>query len=204
MGSPDNVERFCSALASEGNVTVVSVAYPLAPEHPYPVAGAGCAEVVEYISRHANEFGGKADNVSLGGDGAGGNLALQVYENLPEDIKIKSLVMYYPLIASEGELNSEDKRAYGRGYGFDSRLWEAFTEAYGGKDVNIQKGLPPTLLISAGRDIVVRQGKELAKKDSAITVVEFEGAIHGFITDNRQPTAFAKAVELTDTFLSGK
>ena len=199
IGSLETADKFCRALASFGNVKVISVEYPLAPEHPYPAAIEQTASATEYIFKNSQQW--EASSISLGGDGAGGNIALATFYRLPENINVASLVLFYPLVKAGGELNRDSKSKYGRGYGFDSRLWEAFSQAYKGEDKQIDKTLPPTLLISAGRDIVIDQEKELAG-NAQVKYVEFTGAIHGFISDGHQTSAFNKAVELCDLFLT--
>lgn len=66
--------------------------------------------------------------------------------------------------------------------------------------------LPPVLIVAAGRDILYDQGKEFALKVKRLGVgtdyVELPGAVHLFITVDGQPTAFSKAVALTERFLS--
>lgn len=204
MGSLDTSEKFCRALASKGNVIIISVSYPLAPEYPYPSALNLCSSAVNYIYEKASEWGSSKNLVSLGGDGAGGNIALTVNEKLPQNIKIKSIVLYYPLLKTSGTLNYQTRKEFGRGYGFDSRLWEAYIEAYNNKTSSGYKKMPEILLISAGRDIVIAEAKEFSKNNNVTSVI-FEGALHGFLTDGHQKTAFEKAVVITDQFLiSGK
>lgn len=203
VGSLVTSDKFCRALASEGNIKVVSVDYPLAPENPYPGALKNCIDAVEYILTKSKEWGFSSDKISLGGDGAGGNLALETFSKLPDTVKIKSLVVYYPLLQTKGLLDPKSKREFGRGYGFDSRLWEAFTTAYNrkGDDLSQLQNLPPTLVISAGRDIIIDEERNFAL-NSKVNYVQFDGALHGFISDNHQKSAFNKAVSLTDRFLS--
>lgn len=201
MGSIDTSDRFCRALVAEGNVTIISVEYPLSPENPYPAALNVCVDAVESIFEKANDRGFSKDLISMGGDGAGGNLALTTLSKLPNDIKIHSLVLFYPLIQATGSLDADKKRTFGRGYGFDSRLWEAYVEAYNAKADELSLELPSTLLICAGRDIVIAEEQAFSVQDN-ITYVEFTDALHGFISDGHQPTAFQKAVEFTDNFLA--
>ena len=203
MGSLETSDNFCKALAAEGKVKIISIDYPLAPENPYPAAIKHCVEGVEYIFNKAGDLGFDTRHVSLGGDGAGGNLALQVLSVLPDEIKINSLVLYYPLLKTTGQLDSKSKRQFGRGFGFDSRLWEAFIEAYKGKDSLSLENLPETLIISAGRDIIFEEKNLITSTNpQQVVSVIMEGALHGFLTDGKQPTAFQKAVELTNLFLS--
>ena len=200
LGSVNTTDKFCRALVSEGNVAVVSVEYPLAPEFPYPSAINFNEGAVEYIFSKAADWGCDKNRISLGGEGAGGNLALETYQKLPANYKIKSLLLYYPVNVST-TLNQSDKKLYGKGYGFDSRLWEAFMCAYQGKESTASKKLPSTLLISAGRDIIISDQKEFSSHNPNVKFIEFDGAIHGFLTDGHQNTAFKKAVSITDQFL---
>ena len=201
LGSLNTTEKFCRALAACGDVNVISIDYPLSPEHPYPTAINTCVDAVTYIHSNILNWNTSEDLISLGGDGSGGNLALTTYESLPENIKIKSIVAYYPLLKTAGELNPELRRKYGRGYGFDSRLWESFIEAYKGKELTISNPLPPTLLIATDRDIITDEIMEFVNQNNGISYVEFTGALHGFISDGQQKTAFEKAVEFTNKFL---
>ena len=202
VGSLETSDKFCRALASEGNIKVISVDYPLAPENPFPSAIKYCLDAVEYINGQCEKWNVESNKISLGGDGAGGNLAIEVYSRLSDNIKINSMVLYYPLLQTSGSLDPQSKREYGRGYGFDSRLWEAFKEAYKGSDTRFPDSLPRVLLISAGRDIIIEEEKTFSSSYDKLTYIQFDGALHGFLSDGHQKTAFKKAVAITDQFLT--
>lgn len=228
FGGLNSCASYCDALASKGDVAVLAVEYSLAPENPFPRGLSDCIAAVEYAFGNAAELGVSPEMINVGGDSAGGNLALAAAmyfaENKPDD-KIKSLVLYYPVVDIANE-NEGSWREYSRGYGLDRRLMDAFVKGYDdngkaqetigniSKDVlkspakasdELIKKLPPMLMISAGRDILVDQGKVFAAKvkDAGNTIerVEFPGAIHLFITVPGQTTAFEKAVAITDGFL---
>lgn len=59
-------------------VTVVSIAYRLAPEHPFPSALHDVYDAISYVGKHADELGICMDDVSVCGNSAGGNLAAAV------------------------------------------------------------------------------------------------------------------------------
>ncbi|MBQ9005030.1 MAG: alpha/beta hydrolase [Atopobiaceae bacterium] len=59
-------------------VTVVSIAYRLAPEHPFPSALHDVYDVIAYAGEHADELGICMNDVSVCGNSAGGNLAAAV------------------------------------------------------------------------------------------------------------------------------
>ena len=220
MGSMNASDKFCRAIVATGIVDIASVDYPLAPETYY-------ADIINKSSqavRFLNFYFKNKRKIEIGGDGAGGNLAISVFYNLQKhapSIKINSLILYYPLLSVNQDRNVDSWRKYSRGYGLDGRVMESYSVAYGAQpdssdyitsisqltDTNIKK-LPPILIIMSGRDIIIDEEKSfikrLNKNGVKVQSVEFNGAIHGFITDNNQPTAFKKAVELTKLFLKDK
>ena len=206
LGSIGISDKFCRALAAEGKICIYSIDYPLAPEHKYPAAINVCLDAVTSISRNLKE----SHNFSLGGDGAGGNLAFETFLAISKDQntipKINSIIAYYPLIHTSGNLSEKSKKLYGRNYGFDSRVWEAFIDSYAGSAGNlIEKqisNLPSTLIISAGKDIIQDQILEFTENNSQIELITFDDSLHGFITDGHQPTAFNLAVSITSQFLN--
>ena len=76
--SIDNYERICARLASATDHIVVSVEYRLAPEHPYPAAVEDAMRAWDYLMYQ----GYGAENVTVAGDSAGGNLALVLCRRL--------------------------------------------------------------------------------------------------------------------------
>ncbi len=232
FGNVDCGQAFCEAVSATGQVEVLAIDYSLAPENPFPQGLYDCVAAVEYVFENAEELGTSVGMVSLGGEGAGGNLALATALSLSENTEIKgsvkSLLLYNPIVDMENG-NSGSWKRYSRGYGFDRRLMDAFIMAYDDKgkapvsfgsfekrvfksplkatDEQLGK-LPPILMISSDRDILFDQGKEFAAKversDVRVDRIEFPGAVHSFISQPGQNTAFDKAVALTVSFLTEK
>lgn len=217
IGGINSCAAFCDSLASTGKVMVLAVDYSLAPEHPYPEGMMDCASAVEYAFSNARSWGSSPELISLGGDSAGGNLALStaLYRSAQKDVpgSIRSLVLFYPVVKAYRDSSASWKK-YSRGYGLDGRLMEIFCEAYVGKgDVHdpmvspaegtdsVLSALPPMLVINAEKDILADQGKEFCSRAGKTKHIELPGTVHLFITVPGQPTAFRKAVELTAAYL---
>ncbi len=85
IGSPRSHRDLCAYLALYANTSVASIAYRLAPEHPYPAAiDDGMAAYKALM-----DSGFSPDKITLAGDSAGGGLALTLAlkikaQNLPQ------------------------------------------------------------------------------------------------------------------------
>ena len=217
FGSINSCGRFCDALAASGKMRVIALDYRLAPEHPYPEGLNDCTAAVNYIIAHAAELHIDASHITIGGDSSGGNLALATALSESCRGKIESLLLFYPVTMAFDD-GSESWKKYGKGFGLDAEIMEAFNRAYtinadnrspaisvglcSDEDLNM---LPRTLLIAAERDILRDQGLNLSRRmGGKIRRIEYKGAVHLFITVPGQDRAFDRAVKDTIRFISNK
>lgn len=227
FGSINSCSRFCAELVKESGIAVLAVEYPLAPENPYPAALNFCTETVGWVYEHAKEYGFDRERISIGGDSAGGNLALAVAlnmikmsENHHDDFfvpSLRSLVLFYPVVKvwNDGSLSW---KMYGKGFGLDGGIMEAFNEAYldGMNPETLLVSpfcasaehlalLPEVLMINADHDILRDQGEEMCDKLLAagvkVTHKVLPGTTHLFITVAGQQAAFSQSVALASSFL---
>lgn len=229
FGSINSCADFCAELSRAAKMAVVAVDYPLAPEHPYPAALNACTEAVMFVHENASEYGFDTGRISLGGDSAGGNLALAAALNIllakqltaGESDKlpsVHSLILFYPVTKAWAD-GSSSWQTYATGHGLDAELMEAFNEAYvGANDVRlplISPGmaadkhlmqLPRTLIVNAEHDILLSQGVELAQRLDALGVEVchdvLPDTVHLFITVKGQSAAFKESVRKAAEFLS--
>lgn len=230
FGSINSCASFCSALAEASGIAILAVDYPLAPEQPYPTALNYCIEALKYATDHAAELGIDPRRISVGGDSAGGNLALATalgiaYMHEQHQMKgsvsslptINALVLFYPVVKAWND-NSESWKMYETGYGLDGKIMETFNDAYVGNHDPLTPlispytaserhlaSLPPTLIINADKDILKDQGEDMYLKMKAagadIHREVFYGTTHLFITVKGQPSAFDRAVSITKDFI---
>jgi acetyl esterase len=75
QGDLDTAEVECGPMSTTVGCVVVSVAYRLAPEHPFPVPLEDCVAAWTWLHASADELGIDATRVAVAGASAGGNLA---------------------------------------------------------------------------------------------------------------------------------
>ena len=78
LGSLTATDPLCRLLAAQSGVRLLSVEYRLAPEHPYPAGLEDAIAGYRGARQRAVELGVDPDLIAVGGDSAGGNLALVV------------------------------------------------------------------------------------------------------------------------------
>ena len=216
FGSTNSCARFCAALALQGDCCVAALDYRLSPAYPFPAPLEDCQEALSYLKQHASEWGCDSARVSVGGDSAGGNLALATAMTAAGVCKVAAI---YPVTKLFRETTPSWTR-YATGYGDDAELLEAFCEAYAkGAERNpaasvalasdsVLRTLPPVLLISAGHDVLFDQTADFARRfeklGRPLAYHVFPTATHLFATVPGQPTAFAEAVRSVADFLNAE
>jgi acetyl esterase/lipase len=197
IGDLDSYDYQCRVLCSRIGVTVVSIDYRLAPEHPFPAAVDDAAAALEWVK--ANEPGPYV----VGGDSAGGNLAAGVARGV--DVQL----LLYPVTDFSTERASMEENAEGMFLTRDDMEW--FHNHYLGGDESLNSdpraspalgdlsGLPTALIYTAQYDPLRDDGDAYAAALSAagVKVVHrrFEGLIHGFFALGPLSQAAAAAVE---------
>lgn len=201
-------------LAADTGVPVVSVEYPLAPQHPYPAALDAC---VAAYRRHVAERGPR---VLLGGLSAGANLAIGVLarmraEGLATDHEPVGLLAATPFADLAGQGDSytanEGRDAYVRWRGQQ----ETFSRAYRGdapaddpfvSPVHLawDRPVPPTLITTGTRDLflsdAVRVAAAMRSGGGEVDLRVWEGMWHAFQNDDSMPEA-RDCLEVTAAFV---
>lgn len=197
IGNLEAYDSLCRMLANESGARVVSVEYRLAPEHPFPAAVEDCLAALKWVEANAASLGIDANALAVAGDSAGGNLAAvacQAARNGGPKIAFQLLI--YPLLTMAEE--TESMRTLGEGYFLDRAVMNWFGRNYVPKDVKLNDArlsplsaedcasLPPAYIVIAGYDPLRDEGAAYARrlKDAsvAVTLMDYPGMIHGFIS----------------------
>jgi acetyl esterase/lipase len=146
LGDLDTHEPVARSHAMGAEAIVVSVAYRLAPEHPFPAGVNDAWAALQWVAEHAAELGGDPARIAVAGDSAGGNLAA-VMAQLARDNAGPALafqLLWYPVTTADRSLPSFTENADAPI--LDREVIDAFLDWYlPGVDISDPTSLPATL-----------------------------------------------------------
>ncbi|HEX7054793.1 MAG TPA: alpha/beta hydrolase [Burkholderiales bacterium] len=195
IGDLDTHDVLCRELALGAQCAVFSVEYRLAPEHPFPAAVEDCVAATRFVAEHARELG--IAGIAVGGDSAGGNLAavvaLQARDAGAPPLALQLLV--YP--ATDQRLGTASHERNARGYLLERESIEFFRRCYLPDERDYAdwraspllagdlRGVAPALVITAGYDPLLDEGRAYAERLRAAGVEvayrEYPDMVHGFL-----------------------
>ena len=210
IGDLDTHDSPARTLANGCAAVVVSVAYRLAPEHPFPAAVDDAVAAARHVAAHLAELGGD-DRLAMAGDSAGGNLSAVVAQTFRDDGRpLAGQLLIYPVTDMTGEHPSHAENA--EGFFLDLATMEWFLRQYAGHladhaDPRLSPlhgdlgGLAPAVVVVAEfdplRDDGLAYAQALAAAGVPVQVRTFPGLIHGFVDMGRHSTAAQEALDET-------
>jgi acetyl esterase len=195
--SVDTHDRLVREYCAAGAVAAVSVDYALSPEAKFPQALEECVAVVRHVAAHGADWGLDTGRLLLGGDSAGGNLALASALALRDTggPALRGLLTAYPVCDSR--LDTPSYQEFGGGeFGLSRERMAFYWNVYVPHAADRAHpwaaplradlaGLPPVLVHLAELDVLRSEGEALvAKLRAAGVAVEtrsFPGVVHGFL-----------------------
>ena len=207
LGSIETADVVARRLAAGTGARVVSVDYSLAPEHPYPAAIEDCVAAARHV---AAAYPGEP--LAIGGESAGGTLAVTAVRRLTQELAPVALVAWYP--PTDGSRRHDQDPADDEGVlplvdGPDlDWFWDHYLPDDGRRTepdaspllAEDLAGLPPTTLVLAGHDPARAEATAFAEAARAagvaVRVLDEPTLCHGFL-------AFVGAVPAAGTSLDG-
>jgi acetyl esterase/lipase len=192
VGDLETVDGLCRGLANEAGAVVVSVDYRRAPEHPAPAAQDDALAATRWALRHARRLGADPARVAVGGDSAGATLAAMVAQQLRDEIALQTLIYPAtdftfaqterdPLLArlpTWETVDWFDRHALSGADRRDPRVSPAFMEDLA--------DVPRAVIVTAAVDSFAGDARRYAERMRAagveVTVADFDGQVHGFVT----------------------
>ncbi|MEK6637790.1 MAG: alpha/beta hydrolase [Pseudomonadota bacterium] len=199
IGTLDTHDGTCRALANASKAAVLSVAYRLAPEHPYPVPLHDCYDATVWAAANVASLGINGAKLAVAGDSAGGNLAAAV-ALIARDRGGPTLahqLLIYPVTDADF-----DRASYGANGGGEYYLstegmkwfWNHYVPGVDPRTDPLAAvmqqdnlaGLPSATVITAEYDPLCDEGNayaaRLAEAGVAVDTACAPGMIHGFFS----------------------
>lgn len=192
----DIYDASLAQLAVASGITIISVNYRKAPEHPFPIPLNDCWDALLWCRVHADELQISPDVISIAGDSSGGNLAAAIAIMASGVIPLRAQVLVYPCL--DPSLTTASSHLFEQGYGLDRTAMQWYWSQYvqderllddprvapiRSHDVSM---VPRTMIIAAEHDILRDDAHAYHDKllshgvDSTYRL--YEGTIHGFLT----------------------
>ena len=197
IGSVDDWDACCRALAVASGCRLVSVDYRLAPEHRFPAAADDAYEALTWVSGASQLTG--AGPLIVAGDSAGGNLAAVCAQRARDtggpDLVLQVLI--YPV--TDHDLDRPSYRSFGGNEFIVNQrdmawFWDHYVPSVADRDdpyasplrAASLSGLPPAYIVTAEHDPLRDEGFAYADRLRAARVPvqqrHYGSQIHGFFT----------------------
>ena len=195
LADPSVYDASARGLTNRANIIVVSVDYRRAPEHPFPAAHEDALAAYRWALQKAASINGDPSNIAVGGESAGGNLAVAAammardrQEQLP-----KHIMAIYPIAGTDTNTPSYRENAAAKPLNKPMMQWfftHYFRSPADAKDPRVNlvaatlKGLPETTIVTAQMDPLRSEGAMLAemmeKAGVRVNYRHYDGVAHEF------------------------
>jgi acetyl esterase len=205
QGSLPSWDSVLRELVRQSGVAALSVDYKLSPEAKFPVAYEEMVAVTRLAAREGAGFGIDPTRLAVGGDSAGGNLALATALTVRDEAErdagasaLKFQLLIYGVYSTDSD--SPSWQRFGKGAGLSQTqmrwIWETYlANPEQQKDwraapilANL-KSVPPAHLIVGSLDPLLDDSNNLLAKlkEAGVqcTLQVYEGLNHGFIRSGR-------------------
>ncbi|MEV0587059.1 alpha/beta hydrolase [Nonomuraea sp. NPDC050310] len=197
IGSVEENDFACRTVCREAEAVVISVAYRLAPEDPFPAAAEDCYAALLWAHGSAAALGVDPVRLAAGGESAGGNLAA-VVALLTRDRggpRLARQVLVSPVLGHPDD-GRASYRQFADGYFLSKASMDWFFTTYPRNAKDLENpyllplratdlsGLAPALILGAEYDVLRDEGEDYAAALAAagveVELVRLDGLIHGF------------------------
>jgi acetyl esterase len=195
-GDLDTHDVLARAIANKAGCIVISVAYRLASESPFPAGLEDCYAALVWCGANAAALGGDGSTIIVSGDSAGGNLAavLAILSRDRGGPTISGQWLMYPTVS-----NKQDTKSWARlgsRYFPTHQVQDAVVKAYTPEGESPYSpliaplwadldNLPPALIQVGGLDPLQDECQALAQKmqdhGTESTFILYPGQQHGFL-----------------------
>ena len=200
LGSVATHDALCRHLSHLTRCAVVSVDYRLAPEHKFPTAADDAWDALQWLAREATALGLDSTRIAVGGDSAGGTLAIVcAIEARDAGLPLALQLLFYPGCAAHQDTPSH--KTFAEGFVIGEEQISYFFNHYVNGPADREdwrfapllapdvEGLAPAWIGLAECDPLVDEGVLYADKLRAAGVMVdleiYRGVVHEFIKMGR-------------------
>lgn len=188
-------DRLMREYAHRARCAVIGLDYSLAPEHQFPTALNEVIDCVDWLRANGAAHGLPTGRIIVGGDSAGGNLALASALKMRDTGAPPPAGLLLNYAALDTEARASHARFNGPDYMLEAAEMQTFWRDYLGAETSENPyagvltadlaGLPPTHLCIAECDILLDEnlvlGERLREAGVAVSQKVYEGATHSFL-----------------------
>lgn len=206
IGNIETIDRSMRLIANVAKVMIVSVDYRLAPENPYPASWDDAEDAFDWTVANAARLGGDTRRICVGGDSAGGNMAVVVTSRTRKASKPGPAcqLLYYAAVDNrpvpEMRKDYVSAQLFWQGFGLDVPFTEYVHRAvFPGMNLAQPEispifaddlaQMPPTIVAAVGFDPLRDSDRAYAaalRKARVETVnLEYPSLRHGFMQHTR-------------------
>ncbi|MDB5369967.1 MAG: Hydrolase, alpha/beta domain protein [Roseomonas sp.] len=197
IGDINSLDRWKREIADEAGIVVAGLQYALSPEHAYPTALDQVLAVLRWLRAEGAMLGIDPARIGIGGDSAGGNLALSALLRLRDagEALPRFGAIIYGMLSTDHGTASHRELGSGR-YGLSTEKLAWFWSHYlpdttrrddsGAAPLSASlEGLPPLLLLAAALDPLLDDTLALDRRLNEAGIPHdtkiYSGMLHGFI-----------------------
>lgn len=205
LGSLESHDGLCRHLAHLSGMNVCAVDYRLAPEHRFPAALDDAWEATRWLASQAAQLHSDPQRLVLAGDSAGGNLAIACGLRARDEgwQGIAAQLLLYPVC--DARMQTPSHRIFhdlpmlsAANMAQMWRLYHPATPVHPMASVaehETLQGLPPTVMVAAGLDILRDEALDFAQRleqaQVRVALIRAEGMVHGFANFSAMAPAVA-------------
>lgn len=196
IGNIETHDEFCQHLCHYSEMSVLSIDYRLAPEHPAPAALDDSLCALKWLKTHGKDYDVDTDNICIAGDSCGGSLATVVAQQTKNtEFCPKAQLLIYPVTDHHNTYNSHHE--YAEGLMLTSADKQQFEYFYiHSSDMKPSNplispilgeldGIAPAYIVTAELDILMDEAEAYAHKLRAHNIKTYSermnGLPHGFL-----------------------
>lgn len=188
LGSIESHDRVARNLCKHTGCVVVSVGYNLAPEYKYPYQTKQAKLVYDWLTASVESLNIDKNQIFLLGDSAGASILLD-FAMKHKTTAIRGTVLVYPTL--DPRLGTVSMQQYASGYFLTKQMLQKFWQWYAvpkkywpPADAKLEK-LPPTLIITAEKDVLKDEARNLAERlellKKPVEYTCYKDMLHGFL-----------------------